>query len=157
VTFPFKQNCRSRCRIDALASVAAKVDKGGTLYVVDLRQESHVFFNDRAVSWYADMDWANVGQTEAWIRRDEASQIKSALEPGTNAVKIFCVDETSKSAGRLVPTGYSEVQVNSAASEEHILQKMKLSCDCPISAASYPPCKKRRSGAPTVSQRERKD
>jgi Inositol hexakisphosphate len=111
---------------DALRSVALKIKEGGTLYVVDLRQESHVFFNDRAVSWYADMDWANVGQSEQWIRGDEASQIASALHPDTSTVRIFCVDQESKSAGRIVPNGYSELTVTSALSEEDILKKMLL-------------------------------
>src|SRR5262245_1156318 len=34
--------------------------------VVDLRQESHAFVDGRAVSWCADKDWANVGQSPAW-------------------------------------------------------------------------------------------
>lgn len=111
---------------DALTSVALKIEKGGTLYVVDLRQESHVFFNGRAVSWYADMDWANVGQSEQWIRRDEANQIASALHADTRTVQIFCVDPEKKSAGLILPTGYSEVTVTSALSEEDILKKMPL-------------------------------
>ncbi len=111
---------------DVLESVALKINEGGTLYVVDLRQESHVFFNNRAASWYADMDWANVGQSEQWIRRDEANQIATALHPDTSTVRIFCVDQASKSAGRIVPTGYSEVTVTSAESEEDILKKMPL-------------------------------
>jgi hypothetical protein len=113
---------------DALISVARKVEPGGTLYVVDLRQESHVFFGARAVSWYADMDWANVGQSEQWIRRDEANQIATVLHPDTNTVQIFCVDQASKSAGRIVPNGYSEVTVTSAVPEEDILKKMPLPC-----------------------------
>jgi len=122
---------------EALMSVARKVKHGGTLYVADLRQESHVFFNEsvpmdamayRAVSWYADMDWANVGQSEEWIRRDEANQIATVLQRDTNTVQIFCVDQASKSAGRIVPTGYSEVTVTSAVSEEDILKKMSLPC-----------------------------
>jgi hypothetical protein len=113
---------------EKLNLVATKVEAGGTLYVVDLRQESHVFFNHRAVSWYADMDWANVGQSEKWIRRDEANRIAAVLQPDTDTVKIFCVDPEKKSAGQIVPTGYSEVEVTSAMSEEEILKEMRLPC-----------------------------
>jgi hypothetical protein len=42
-----------------------------TIYVVDLRQESHVFINGIPVSWYAVYDWANVGRSLEWIENDE--------------------------------------------------------------------------------------
>ena len=34
-----------------------------------------MFFNACAVSWYADKDFANVGQSLAWIIADEAAQL----------------------------------------------------------------------------------
>jgi hypothetical protein len=34
-----------------------------------------VFIHNHAVSWYADKDFANVGQTLAWIVADEATQL----------------------------------------------------------------------------------
>jgi hypothetical protein len=99
-----------------LRTVAAYVKPNGRLYVVDLRQESHVFFDNSAVSWYADKDWANVGQSEQSILRDEANQIASVSGAGKNTVQIFCVDQASKSAGQIIPTGYSDVAVTLAAS-----------------------------------------
>ena len=38
------------------------------LYVVDLRQESHGFLNDEAVSWYAQSNWGSAGLSDedAW-------------------------------------------------------------------------------------------
>ena len=33
--------------------------------IVDLREESHGFFNGTAVSWYGERDWGNVGLTQA--------------------------------------------------------------------------------------------
>jgi hypothetical protein len=42
-----------------------------TVYLVDLRQESHVFINGIPVSWYAANDWANVGRSLEWIESDE--------------------------------------------------------------------------------------
>jgi protein-tyrosine phosphatase len=41
------------------------------VYLVDLRQESHVFLNGIPVSWYAVNDWANVGRSLEWIQNDE--------------------------------------------------------------------------------------
>lgn len=37
------------------------------LHLVDLREETHGFFDGAPVSWYADNDFANVGQTKEWI------------------------------------------------------------------------------------------
>jgi len=114
---------------DVLQSVAAEVKPRGRLYIFDLRQESHAFFDNRAVSWYADMDWSNVGQSEAWILRDEASKIEGISVPGMGNAQIFCLDQTSKSAQHLMPTGYSEITVGDALSEKKIVEtKMKLPC-----------------------------
>jgi len=107
-----------------LTMLAGNVKPGGQLYLVDLRQESHVFFNGRAVSWYADKDWANVGQSPEWVQHDEENQIKKLNEwPGANKVKIFCVQKTQ---GDLVlPTGYSEVVVTSAMLEADVARQMQ--------------------------------
>src|SRR2546427_2005819 len=43
-----------------LEEVAKLVAQGGRIYLVDLREESHLFFDGSAVSWYADKDFANV-------------------------------------------------------------------------------------------------
>jgi hypothetical protein len=68
-------------QLDAVmfADVVNRIAAGGPdlrlLLIVDLRQESHVFLDGRAVSWCADKDWSNVGQAPAWIAQDEQSQI----------------------------------------------------------------------------------
>jgi hypothetical protein len=107
-----------------LTMLAGNVKPGGQLYLVDLRQESHAFFNGRAVSWYADKDWANVGQSPEWIQHDEENQIKRLNEwPGANRAKIFCLQKTP---GDLVlPTGYSEVAVTSAMLEADVARQMQ--------------------------------
>jgi hypothetical protein len=98
--------------------------KPALLFLVDLRQESHVFANGRAVSWYADRDWANVGRSESWILENETKQIKrlTAL-PST---QIFCTHVLEN--GDVMPTGYSEVSVKSASTEFDVAQNMKLAC-----------------------------
>ena len=107
-----------------LKKLAGYVKPGGHLYLVDLRQESHLFFNGRAVSWYADKDWANVGQTPEWIQQDEENQIKRLSEyPGANTVKIF---GWKKTPGDLVlPTGYSELAVTEAKLEADVAREMQ--------------------------------
>lgn len=102
---------------DALKCVAPS---GSQLYLVDLRQETHLYFNDRAVSWYADKDFANVGQTPAWIVADEAAQL--ARITALPATQIFCIKQDDQ--GNVTPTGYSELLVTSAATEEGVAAQM---------------------------------
>lgn len=88
------------------------------LCVVDLRQESHLFFDNLAVSWYADKDWSNVGQSLDWILKDEACRIDMSRG---KTVQVF---STSKNPAddTIIPTGYSEMEVKSALSEEEVVQ-----------------------------------
>ena len=102
---------------DALKSVAPS---GFQLYLVDLREETHLFFNNRAVSWYADKDFANVGQTLAWIVADEAAQL--ARTKALRATQVFCIKQDDQ--GNVTPTGYSELFVESAATEEDVAGQM---------------------------------
>jgi predicted protein tyrosine phosphatase len=67
-------NISGSCQYDEtqLQNLIKRVDpEKFVVYVVDLRQESHVFINGTPVSWYADHDWANVGRSLAWIEQDE--------------------------------------------------------------------------------------
>jgi hypothetical protein len=105
---------------DALKSVAQSVSQ---LYLVDLREETHLFFNSRAVSWYADKDFANVGQTLEWIVADEAAQL--ARITALPATQLFSIKEDDQ--GNVTPTGYSELVVESAATEEDVAAQMPSS------------------------------
>ena len=49
----------------------------GTVYIVDLRQESHGFINGIAVSWYKTHNWANMDLTEERIEKDEDGRMKN--------------------------------------------------------------------------------
>ena len=51
---------------------------GGTICIVDLRQESHGFMNGNAVSWYGKHDWGNIGRTQHEALHDESARIRSA-------------------------------------------------------------------------------
>lgn len=46
--------------------------------IVDLREESHGFFDGTAVSWYGEHDWGNVGLTQEEALADEAERIHGA-------------------------------------------------------------------------------
>lgn len=112
-----------------LTKLAANIKPSGQLYLVDLRQESHAFFNGRAVSWYADKDWANVGQSPEWIQNDEENQIKRATAWPT--VKVFCLEKVILPDPKglleeyILPTGYSEVAVTSAILEFDVARQMQ--------------------------------
>jgi protein-tyrosine phosphatase len=59
----------------ALKQIAKPAKKSKlTLYVFDLRQESHGLINDKPVTWQADRDWAN-----ADLNHDEAVQRERRL------------------------------------------------------------------------------
>src|SRR4051812_758341 len=106
-----------------LKEVSKVIKPGGRLHLIDLRQETHLFFNGRAVSWYADNDWANVGQPPEWIPIDEQSQLaKIAKLPTT---QVFCLDPLKKEI--VAPTGYAKITVTSAATEAMTAQQMQPS------------------------------
>ena len=103
---------------DALKPVAPS---GFQLYLVDLRQETHLFFNGRAVSWYADKDFANVGRTLEWIVAEEVAQL--ATITALPATQIFSIKEDEQT-GNVTPTEYSELVVTSAETEENVAAQM---------------------------------
>ena len=97
-----------------LEEVAKLVAQGGRIYLVDLREESHLFFDGSAVSWYADKDFANVGQPLAWIHADELAQIEKIKKVPTT--QVFSIAKDDKD--RVTPTGSAEVTVGCAETEE---------------------------------------
>ena len=50
------------------------------IYVVDLRQESHVFVNEGIpLSWYGSHNWANEGMTLTEVEADEAKRFGAMI------------------------------------------------------------------------------
>jgi hypothetical protein len=101
--------------LESVLEYLARKVPDGKVHLVDLRQESHVFLNKHAVSWYADKDWANVGQPLEWIVDYEASQIKWFSGPPPVKTQIFQFKKNDQN--QVVPMSYSEVIVDSAQSE----------------------------------------
>lgn len=64
-----------------LAALVQHLEQQGVrqdeIYIIDLRQESHGYFNGNAVSWYGDNNWANAGKSSAYIERLEPLQLGS--------------------------------------------------------------------------------
>lgn len=50
----------------------------GSIYIVDLRQESHGLFNGNAVSWYGARDWGNLGKDVQEVTQDENARLQAA-------------------------------------------------------------------------------
>lgn len=50
----------------------------GPVYVVDLRQESHGYFNGAAVSWRGKRNWGNLGKSRREVLRDEQKRLTEA-------------------------------------------------------------------------------
>ena len=104
--------------IDRVASEGPELDR---LTIVDLRQESHVFVDGRAVSWCAGKDWSNVGQTPAWIARDEQCQLeKLAVEPET---VVFTVRK-SVVDGEIQVVATTPARVTRAETEEMVVARL---------------------------------
>lgn len=116
---------------DRLREVGDKAKQaGGKLYVFDLRQETHIFYvlkpytdlltNGRAVSWYADKDWANVGQSPNWINAEEESELNRILISPTT--QIFTISKGVDD--HVTPVSFSEVTVNKAATEATVVTEI---------------------------------
>ena len=120
---PFRASGSHQLDVPRLATALKSVaPSNAQLYLVDLREESHLYFGKHAVSWYADKDFANVGQTLAWIVADEAALAASNAQRES---QIFCINEDDQ--GNVAPTGYRELFVESAATEEQVAAQMSPS------------------------------
>jgi hypothetical protein len=62
-----------------LISTLKKEAVSGPIYIVDLREESHGFFDKHAASWYGKHNWANVGMTTEAIRKDESKRLNAEI------------------------------------------------------------------------------
>lgn len=114
-----------------LLGVFAKIPKPASaakLFLVDLREETHGFLGGRAVSWYADNDFANVGCTAEWIH--EAEWIRAEEEHRMTSMKnfspvaVFCIEQEptdnqdNRHQQRMRPTGYRMVDVQDTRTEQ---------------------------------------
>ena len=121
---PFRASGSRQLDVARLADALKSAPSGSQLHLVDLREETHLFCDGRAVSWYADKDFANVGQSLEWIVADEAAQrdIINALR----ATQIFSIKEDDQT-GNVTPTAYSELVVTLAATEKDVAAQMHSS------------------------------
>lgn len=63
----------------SLEEIRSKVPRGLSLWIVDLRQESHGFANGIPISWYEEHNAANAALEPSEIERDERARLQSLL------------------------------------------------------------------------------
>jgi Inositol hexakisphosphate len=88
-----------------------------TIYLVDLREETHGFFDGSAVSWYADNDFSNVGQPKEWITADEKARLRALAGRTTQVFSIAADCQDNRKQGRVMPVSYEDVSVRTAYTE----------------------------------------
>jgi hypothetical protein len=94
-----------------------KAHSPSTIYLVDLREETHGFFDGCAVSWYADNDFSNVGQPKDWITADEKARLGALAGRTTQVFTIACDCDDNRKQQRVMPVSYTNVSVGSAYTE----------------------------------------
>jgi Inositol hexakisphosphate len=104
------------------------------IYLVDLREETHGFFDGRAVSWYADNDFANVGQPLSWIERDEDERLRALVGQTT---QVFALDTKAPAPDnrhqqRVTPVSYTEVRVGGAYPEAMVAEMLATKFRLPV-------------------------
>ena len=115
------------------------VDPHGTrdLFLVDLREETHGFLDGRAVSWYADNDFGNVGQPPALIEKDEAARL-AALTGET--VQVFTIKDDprdNRAQQRMMPVSYEEIGVVKPETEKQRFDGLEID-NCTIHYVRIP-------------------
>ncbi|UZD44059.1 protein tyrosine phosphatase [Selenomonas sputigena] len=85
--------------------------------VVDLREESHGFFDGIAVSWYGEHDWGNVGLTQEEALADEAERIHGAAGQMTAVAHL---------GGEKNPLDEHEIFVEEAKTEKELVEAAGL-------------------------------
>jgi protein-tyrosine phosphatase len=96
----------------ALREIGKPVKKDKkSLYIFDLRQESHGFINDQPVTWQADRDWANANLTnDEVIRRERRLLGDMRVGDKIDGQEIKSI-ETEESAVRSAGFNYVRITV----------------------------------------------
>ena len=89
------------------------------LWVIDLRQESHGYLNEDAVSWHGVANAANRGMSAAAVEQDERQRLADAVGTNVRAVPMGHYDEAH------IPYTFAEA-VTGFATERHIARKSGL-------------------------------
>ncbi len=90
------------------------------LHLVDLREETHGFFDGAPVSWYADNDFGNVGMSRELIFSEERARLRAYEAKTTQIFTITDDVNDDLKQERVIPVSYVELQVSSARNEEEV-------------------------------------
>ena len=123
--------------VEKLKSEVVDPHRTRDLFLVDLREETHGFLDGRAVSWYADNDFGNVGQRPALIEKDEEARL-AALTGET--VQVFAIKDDlrdNRVQQRVMPESYEEVGVVKAETEKQRFDGLAIG-DCTIHYVRIP-------------------
>lgn len=113
-----------------LANKLRKLAQGKRIYVIDLRQESHVFLNGNPISWYGEHNWANAGKTLAQIQREEAVRFPGLVGATIHA---YGVSHDQKA-------GKTEIKVRSCITEQEAVTAEGFGyLRLPVPDYSWPP------------------
>lgn len=99
------------------AQIREAAGEGATLYLVDLRQESHGFVNDGVpVSWYEPQNGANLGCDAATVRAREEEQLSDLIGTDLCAVPLGKTDTKTLTAytARVIDAASEEVWATAA-------------------------------------------
>ena len=98
-----------RTLADSLRSCAA----GRTVYIIDLRQESHVLVNEGiSLSWYGSHNWANAGMTAAEAETDEVTRFSGMIG---STVSAFARENDT-------PINETEILIRSVMTERKLVE-----------------------------------
>jgi hypothetical protein len=84
------------------------------MVVVDLREESHGYFDGKPVSWRDGRNWANQGMTVEQVEQTEIGLLKQAQQNDSSIKTISTEEQICKSAA----VGYERVPVSDQARPE---------------------------------------
>jgi hypothetical protein len=96
------------------------------IWLVDLREETHGYFNGEPVSWYADNDFSNVGQDKRWIIKHEEMMVNLHANSQT---ELFVIEDDASDdlkQERVLPTSYTPLWVGSARTEDEVAGLLDL-------------------------------
>ena len=95
------------------------------LFLVDLREETHGFLDGRAVSWYADNDFGNVGQPPALIEKDEEARLAALTGQTAQVFKIKDDPRDNRAQERVMPVSFEEIGVVKARDRKAALRRAR--------------------------------
>lgn len=101
-----------------------KTKASGPIYVVDLRQETHLYVNDMPVSLYGDRDWGNVGESRTSILQAERQLTKTL--PGTTIETAEIARPAGDASGKKGPVKRESMVVNKVQTEEQVTRELGL-------------------------------